>query len=167
MFLLLSDMLRVQSAFYRPTPTSRVMRHNHPASSTPYSDALKAAAILPHRLGGFITPGDTSTPDPMAFLRTDFRRTFMGPLPPAPAPYWYNPALTAAALQQFKLTPSSPSSDSGSPTSITAPLYPMLYKPTIISQPTENGSEHEDTDRKSESPAKSASAGSDISEIDP
>lgn len=164
-------MLRVQSAFYRPTPTSRMMRHNHAATSTPYSDALKAAAILPHRLGSFINPSATSdqAADPMAFLRNDFRRTFMGPLPTnAAAPYWYNPAITAAALQQFKLSPTCPSPESSSPTSVTAPIFPLMYKPTIISQNSDNASEQEEPERKSESrsPAKSAS-GSEISEIDP
>ena len=158
-------MLRVQSAFYRPTPTSRVMRHNH-STATPYSDALKAAAILPHRISNLISTPENSA-DPMAFLRTDFRRSYLGPIHPTPtAPYWYNPAITAAALQQFKFSPSSPSPGNSSPGSVTAPLYPMIYKPTIISQSTDNTSDHEDNDRKSLSPVKSAS-GSDISEIDP
>ena len=159
-------MLRVQSAFYRPAPASRSMRHNH-STATPYSDALKAAAILPHRISNLISPTMDNNADPMAFLRTDFRRSYLGPIHPTPtAPYWYNPAITAAALQQFKLSPACPSPSNTFPNLVTAPLYPMIYKPTIISQSTDNISEHEDNERKSLSPAKSAS-GSDISEIDP
>ena len=91
----------------------------------------------------------------------------MGPIHPTPtAPYWYNPTITAAALQQFKLSPTSPSPNKSSPTSVTTPLYPMVYKPTIISHGADSTSDHEDNDRKSVSPAKSASD-SDISEIDP
>ena len=160
-------MLRVQSAFYRPTPTSRMMRHSN-MTATPYSDALKAAAILPHRISTLInTPADNSV-DPMAFLRTDFRRSYLGPIHPTPtAPYWYNPAITAAALQQFKLSSSGASpGGSSSASTVTTSLYPMIYKPTVITQNLDSTSDHEENDRKSLSPTKSAS-GSDISEIDP
>ncbi len=163
-------MFQVQSAFYRPTPTSRGMRHH--ATNTPYSDALKAAAVLPHRVSRIMTDVHS---DPLSLLRTDYR----APVPafqPIQAPsYWYNPMVTAAVHQQFKISPTPPSppanSSSSSGTPITAPLYPIVYKPKIVSPVVDNDDidtrkqdEESDRDRKSASPERS---GSESPVIDP
>lgn len=163
-FFFFSEMFQVQSAFYRPTPTSRGMRHH--GTSTPYSDALKAAAVLPHRVSRIVSDVHS---DPLSLLRTDYRAS-MPPFQPIQAPsYWYNPMVTAAVHQQFKISPPPPSppasSTSSSSVPITAPIYPIVYKPKIISPTpdhddnidTQKQDEEPDRDRKSASPERSDS----------
>ena len=62
--------LATQSAFYRPKPAVSARYH----TATPYSDALKAAAVLPGRTpSGYFTGLDST----LSLLRADFRRSFM------------------------------------------------------------------------------------------
>lgn len=92
---------------------------------TPYSDALKAAAVSPHRHS--LLCGE-SVMDPLANLRNDFRRSYVGTSPLLP-PYWL-PSLPPPP-------PPSPYKGMSPPLPVTTNpsrnlLYPIVYKPKII-----------------------------------
>ncbi len=119
-----ADIFRTQSAFYRPTPASKLRFHH---TTTPYSDALKAAAILPHHptsLNILDSPTYSLNNDPLSTFRNDLRASpLIGPIPPPP--YWL-----ASFPPPYRLP--------GSVINSSAPLYPIIYRPKILTQNVED-----------------------------
>ena len=108
-------MIEAQSAFYRPRPTLTLTSS---ATTTPYSDALKAAAILPPRVPAYIT----HHMDCLTVLRNEFRRSYITHMNATTA----TRAMVASApyyVPQYRLEAMAASG---------ALVYPMMYRPRII-----------------------------------
>lgn len=150
-----TELFRTQSAFYRPTPTKVRLHH----TTTPYSDALKAAAVLPRPHldtspdlmasselltsspellsppSKFITSTELLTPRLLSteLLAPDLLATpdLLGQLGPIRTPHLgpLPPPFWLHGLPHNRLSPDPIMSSSQ------LPFYPIIYKPKILTTP--------------------------------
>ena len=126
-FFFAVDAFRSQSAFYRPTPTKLRLHH----TQTPYSDALKAAAIFPRPR---LDPSNEHLSPSGDLLNTNLQAApppppphLLGSLPPPP--FWLQ-TLSPQNTSHDPMTSHVPPPMTSSPR---LPYYPVAYKPKIIS----------------------------------